>query len=525
MSALALTRPRLPAREAYLPAEQKFNQLLTQLRESQTQQMSHSELETLIETEGRELLRLMLQGHLDGRAPGTTTTPVIDALGNRHPHQRLQRRQLKSIFGPVTVTRTGYGGRGLESLHPLDGALNLPAERYSHTLRRRAAEIAAQTSFDEVVSSLERSTGVRVPKRQAEQLITRVAQDFDTFYETQRAQTAKEVRASGSILVISSDGKGVPMRRTDLRKVTREAAEVRQHKLAHRRSRGEKTGSKRMGTVAAVYTIQPFVRTPEEIVAELRTEASATSQPPRPEDKRVWASVEHSPQTVIRQAFDEALRRDPAQTKYWCVLVDGSRYQLRILRLVARDYGVQPTIVLDLIHVCEYLWSAAWAFYPAGDPRAEVWVRKRLLKILRGGSSLVAAGLRRSATLRRLNKQQRAPLDRCANYLLKYRQYLHYDQYLKAGLPIATGVIEGACRHLVKDRMELTGARWGLQGAEAVLRLRSLRSSKDFDQYWEFHLQQEYKRHHATRYAKVKVPVPQSSLDIGIKGTRIRLVK
>src|SRR5262245_12418568 len=280
-----------------------------------------------------------------------------------------------------------------------------------------------------------------------------------------------------------------------------------------------------MGTVAAVYTIQPFVRTPEEIVAELRTEASATSQPPRPEDKRVWASVEHSPQTVIRQAFDEALRRDPAQTKYWCVLVDGSRYQLRILRLVARDCGVQPTIVLDLIHVCEYLWSAAWAFYREGDPRAEVWVRKRLLKILRGGSSLVAAGLRRSATLRRLNKQQRAPLDRCANYLLKYRQYLHYDQYLKAGLPIATGVIEGACRHLVKDRMELTGARWRLQGAEAVLRLRSLRSSKDFDQYWEFHLLQEYMRHHASRYAEIKVPVPQSSLDCGIKGTRIRLVK
>ncbi len=189
MSALALTRPQLPAREAYQAAEQKFNQLLTQLRESQTQQMSHSELETLIETEGRELLRLMLQGHLDGRAPGTTTTPVIDALGHRHPHQRLQSRPLKSIFGQVTVTRTGYGGRGLESLHPLDGALNLPVELYSHTLRRRAAETAAQTSFDEVVSSLERSTGVRVPKRQAEQLITRAAQDFDTFYETQRIQS------------------------------------------------------------------------------------------------------------------------------------------------------------------------------------------------------------------------------------------------------------------------------------------------------------------------------------------------
>jgi len=525
MSALALKRLQLPASKAYLPAEEKFNLLVTQLRGSETQKMTHSELETLIETEGRELLRLLLQGHLDERAPGTTTTPVVDALDRPHTHQRTQKRQFKTIFGTVSITRTGYGGRGLESLHPLDAALHLPPERYSHTLRRRAGETAAQTSFDEVVSLLKQTTGARVPKRQAEQLIQRAAQDFEAFYETQRAQTAKEVRASGSILVISSDGKGVPMLKADLRKITREAAESRQHKLAHRRSRGEKTGSKRMGTVAAVYTIQPFIRTPEEIVAELRAEETTPPpQPPRPEDKRVWASVKQKPQTVIREAFDEALRRNPKRTKRWCALVDGSGYQLRILRLVARDYGVKLTIVLDLIHVCEYLWSAAWAFHREGDPQAEAWVRKRLLEILRGRSSLVAAGLRRSATLRGLDKQHRAPIDRCANYLLKYRDYLHYDAYLKAGLPIATGVIEGACRHLVKDRMELTGARWSLDGAEAVLRLRSLRSSHDIDQYWEFHLQQEYKRHHAARYAGARAPVPQSSSEIVVKGSHLRLV-
>lgn len=525
MSALALEHPQLPTSSAYLPAQEKFNQLLTQLRASQTQQMTHSQLETLIETEGREVLRRLLQGHLDERAPGISSTPVVDALDHTHSHQRTHTRQLETLFGTVSITRTGYGGRGLESLHPLDGALNLPEERYSHTLRRRAALAAAQTSFDEVVSCLEQTSGAHVAKRQVEQLVARAAQEFDTFYENQREATAKEVRTSGCILVLSFDGKGVPMKRADLRKVTRQAAEGRQHKLVHRRSRGEKTATKRMGTVAAVYTTAPFVRTPDQIVAELRTEQTTPpDKPPRPEDKRVWASVEHSPQTIIRQAFDEAVRRDPKGRKRWCVLVDGSRYQLKILRLVARDYCVKLRIVLDLIHVCQYLWSAAWAFYREGDPKAEAWVRKRLLEILRGRSSVVAAGLRRSATLRRLSKKERRPVDRCANYLLKNREYLHYDEYLKAGMPIATGVIEGACRHLVKDRMELTGARWSLQGAEAVLRLRSLRSSGDFDEYWEFHLQQEYQRQHAMRYAEGKVPVPEMVKAAG-KATHLRLVK
>lgn len=182
------------------------------------------------------------------------------------------------------------------------------------------------------------------------------------------------------------------------------------------------------------------------------------------------------------------------------------------------------TIVLDFIHVCEYVWDAAWVFYREGDPAAEAWVRKRLLEILRGRSSLVAAGLRRSATRRGFSKQERAPLERCANYLLKNGAYLRYDEYLKAGLPIATGVIEGACRHLVKDRMELTGARWCLSGAEAVLRLRSLRSSRDFDHYWEFHLQQEHERHHRKYYAEGELPELEASAKADARGRRLRLV-
>ena len=206
-------------------------------------------------------------------------------------------------------------------------------------------------------------------------------------------------------------------------------------------------------------------------------------------------------------------------------MVDGNRTQLKLLKQAARDHRVDLTIILDLIHVVEYLWKAAWALHSEGDKQAEQWVTRRLLEILRGHSSLVAAGVRRTATMRRLNRKHRAPIDKCADYLLKYRQYLHYDQYLRAGFPIATGVIEGACRYLVKDRMEKTGARWTLEGAEAVLRLRSLRASGDFDDYWTFHLQQEHQRNHVNHYADGRVPELNHLRANPGNRSRLRLVK
>jgi len=524
MSAHAVTQKSAVA-EAYLSAYEQFDSIITQLRSPQTQRMTHSELESLLETEGRELLRRLLQAHLDERSPGTVAEPVLGADGAERTHQRPHTRQLETLFGEVELERQGYGGRGQESLHPLDAELNLPPERYSHGVQRRVAVEAAKNSFDEVVATLNDYTGAHVPKRQAEELVQGAAQDFAAFYDSQRQATARELKATSQVLVISTDGKGIPVRKADLRAQTRAAAEERQPHLQHRRSKGEKPHRKRMSTVAAVYTIAPWVRRPEEVVRELYPQHAPQTPRPRPEDKRVWASLEQPPEAVILQAFEEALRRDPTQTKQWVALVDGQETQLGLLWVGAEDFGVDLVIILDLIHVLEYLWRAAWVLHREGDPAAELWVSEHLEQILRGQSSAVAAGLRRSATLRGLSVKQRAPLDKCADYLLKYREFLRYDQYLAAGYPIATGVIEGACRHLVKDRMELTGARWSLEGAEAVLRLRSLRSSGDFEAYWEFHLKQEQQRHHTAHYAAGKVPTPNPELGRKGKGSHLRLVK
>ncbi len=499
-TAIALSSSERP----YDQGRQCFENIVDYLDSGEACSMSHSELERELEKKGRELMRLMLQEHLDRRGPGECEKPVCGADGMKRTRKRSHKRNLKTVFGAVKVNRAGYGQKGVESLHPLDAELNLPDEIYSLELRRRAAMEAAKSSFDETRESIDKTTGGHVPKRQLEELVKRAALDFDSFYETRKYKPAGVERTS-SVLVISADGKGVVMHEQDLREQTRKAAAKRAHKMGRRLSKGEKKNAKRMATVATVYTIAPFKRTPEDLLTETGCALKKEKKPP-PEQKRVWASLEKTPEQVIEEAFREARHRDPNYEKQWIALVDGDKKQIRILRRIARKKGIDFTLIVDIIHVIEYLWKAGRAFHPKSGPELEKWVRHRLIGVLRGKAGQMAGGMRRSATRRKLSPKAREPVDACAKYLRNKSPYLRYDSYLSRGFPIATGVIEGACRHLVKDRMEITGAKWRLAGAEAVLRLRALRSSYDFDEYWEFHEACEYKRNHQALYADGLVP-------------------
>ncbi len=511
-----------------------FERLLRVASREETQRMQHSDLERLLAKEGQELMRQLYQDCVDEQAQAQAADEVVDAEGRLRTRKRQQQRELETIFGTVVVGRSGYGAQGAQSLHPLDAQLNLPEERYSLEVRRRAALEASKSSFDETVETLSRYTGATIGKRQVEQLVSRAAEDFEAFYE-QRHQAAEqaageqaaEEQAADALLVISSDGKGVVMHRQDLRPATRTASErTPRRTMDTRLSKGEKGNRKRMSTVAAVYSVAPHVRTPEQMLAVLARDEEAqrnSPQRPRPQHKRVWASLEHEPRQVLEEAFREALERDPHCSRRWAAVVDGNETQLDILEDLAEQHGVHLTIVLDIFHVLEYLWKAGHALCAEGSRTLEQWVLHRLGRVLEGRAVHVAAGMRRSATKRGLTSRRREPLDRCANYLLKYQDYLAYDQYLAAGLPIGSGVIEGACRHLVNDRLGITGARWRLSGAEAVLRLRALRSSGDFDEYWAFHEAREWQRTHQQRYADG--PVPQLRPTPSERRNRLRLVK
>jgi hypothetical protein len=264
-------------------------------------------------------------------------------------------------------------------------------------------------------------------------------------------------------MVLTFDGSGVVMRPDGLRPETRKKAEKSQRKktVAESASTGTRAGEerrhrKRMAEVAAVYSLEAVGRTPEDVIRELRRTGPHVPRP-KAQNKRV---------AVHRRAW---------------------------------NCGVTVTVVIDIIHVLSYLWTAGKALN-ADTAAVEAWVSERAEKILKGRASHVAAGMRRAATVRELAGKSREAVDECADYLLNHSQYMRYHEYLRDGLPIASGVIEGACRSLVQDRMDITGARWGLPGGEAVLKVRSLRASGDIDEYLAHHARRELERNHLCHY-------------------------
>ena len=455
----------------------------------------------LIAKDGTALLRELVQGHFDRRAAQERRVTVVDADGVERTEVRTSSRRIETPVGEIEVKRLLYQAPGKEGLAPLDAALGLPDEKYTHDVRRIVAEESAKSSFDEVVELIAKRTGANVPKRQVEELTVRAAQDFDAFYRDQLC----EAEQTDDLLVLSFDGKGIAMRHEDLREATRKAAAA-EPKLHTRLAKGEKPNRKRMAQVAAVYSIARWQRTSADVLHGLRDRDGAR---PRPTNKRVWASAERSAQAVIEDAFDEALRRDPDLRRRWVVLVDGQRDQIKRVERAARKVGVEITIVLDIVHALEYVWRAAYAFHKDGTPEAESWVEHQLVKLLAGRSGgEIAKSMRLMAKSHGLDATAARPVEKAATYLVKHTRLLHYDRALADGLPIATGVIEGACRYLVQDRMGRTGARWSLTGAEAILRLRALRTSGDFDDYWQFHLAKENERTHQSRYANGEIPNP-----------------
>ena len=444
---VVLRRTAPPAPAPYAAAEASFAETKAYLSSREALQMRESDLERELNRRGQELMRKLLQGHLDQRSPGEAAGPVEGADGVERSERRLHDRQLETTFGTVAVERLGYARHGHDSLHPLDASLNLPAERYSLEVRRRVAEAAASRSFDEALFELSRHSGAQVPKRQAEQLVARAAEDFDAFYAARRAAAGEPV-ADESVVVLTFDGKGVVLHHEDLREATRKAAERRRRQREqlspfNRLRPGEKKHAKRMATVAAVYAVAPLVRSPEDFLqslmprqpaAKAKNRAKTAAVRPRPVAKRVWASLEHDPAEVVAEAMLEAERHDPERVKRWVVLVDGAETQLALVEAGAAAYGVDVTVILDIIHVVEYVWKAAHVFHREGSPDAAHWAWTRVQSILEGKSSKVAAAMRRAATVAGLSSDTRKPVDTCADYLQKYAPYLHYDRYPRGGL-------------------------------------------------------------------------------------------
>jgi hypothetical protein len=251
-----------------------------------------------------------------------------------------------------------------------------------------------------------------------------------------------------------------------------------------RLSRGEVRTRKRMAETGAVFAVTPVPRTASDIMAS-RPRAGPPPEAPRARHKWVTASVARPAADVVADVFAEASRRDPGHERTWIALADGNVHQLDRIRAEAAARSIDVTIICDFIHVIEYCWKAAWCFFPEASPDAGTWVRQHALAVLNGQARNVAAAIRSLITAAgQLSAAKRRQAETAAGYLDAKAPYLDYPTALAAGWPISSGVIEGTCRHLVKDRMDITGARWGTDTAEAVLKLRALTANDDFDAYW-----------------------------------------
>jgi len=447
-------------------------------------------LEGELQVRGREIARLLLQDHLFARAAAERRLARVTGPDGV-PRTRAETghtRQLSTAVGPVVASRIAYRAPGAASVHPADAELGLPPGRHSHGLAEMAAAAAARGSLAAACALVTERTGCALGTRQCQELVRAAAADFDGFY----AAWPRPAPGPGQVLVLSCDAKGVRMRPGQLRPRAERAARRSAPKQDGRLSQGEVRTRKRMAATGAVFAITPVPRTTADILGP-------GPRPPGPKAEGKWltASVTATTAQVVAAAFAEADRRDPGRQAAWIALADGNKDQIARITAQAAARGIHVTIICDLIHVTEYLWDAAWCLFPAASPDAGPWVRARAAQILDGGpdgAAAVAAGLREAAA--GLSKARRATAGKTAAYLQGKAPYLDYPAALANGWPIATGVIEGACRHLVKDRMDITGARWGTQTADAILKLRALLANDDFDAYWDWHLQQEHQRNH-----------------------------
>jgi hypothetical protein len=450
-------------------------------------------LEDELAVRGREIQRRLLQDHLFARAAAESRLAAVTGPDGitRTWAERGHAVSLSSVFGPVQASRIAYRARRAPNVHPADELLGLPAGKHSQGLCKLVAVLAPRGSLAAGCAEIRARTGCKLGTRQCQQLARAAAADFDDFYVSRRPPPG----AAGDVLVISCDGKGIAVRPDQQRPRAARAARRSAPKQDGRLSRGEVATRRRMAEVAAVFDITPVPRTAEDILGP-------APRPPGPVAAGKWltASITRDAAAVVAAAFAEADRRDPHHQRTWIALADGNKDQIRWIKAQAAARDIEIIIVVDFFHVTEYLWDAARAFFPEASPDAAPWVRARAAEVLDGRAAGVAAALRAAITTAGLSKAKRKAAARTAGYLEAKATWLDYPTALAKGWPIATGVIEGACRHLVKDRMDITGARWGIQTAEAILKLRALHANGDFDDYWAWHLDREHERNYPHSY-------------------------
>jgi hypothetical protein len=433
---------------------------------------------------GRQALEQFLISQGTGDVGETFTLPTGEVLRRL---EGLHARMYQSIFGEFSLERTVYGtreGQKIEAV-PLDARLQLPESEYSYIFQDWAQVLGVNHAFARTAETLQRILGLNVPVDSLERMSRQMAESVPDFRESLPAPAAEE---EGKILVVTADNKGVPMRRPS-----------KELPAGCRRKKGEKANKKQMAAVGCVYSVDSKHRTAETVVAALFREPSAASATPEPvaQQKRICSFLsregsdgtwQDGEETIFTWMANEVKTRRRPRQKIVCVM-DGQRS----LWLMGRRLfeGEKVVEILDLLHVTPRLWEAAYLFHREGSDEAAAFVRARLLRILQGKAGAVIGGLRQMATKQGLRGTKLQKLQALCKYLEKNLSRMRYDHYLAAGYPIASGVIEGACRYVVKDRMERAGMRWTVPGAQAMLDLRTTYVNGQWEEFHRYRIIRE----------------------------------
>jgi hypothetical protein len=499
---------------------EKTESMISWARSGEALRSDHYVLEERGMRDCMDLVRELVQAHMDLRElREEPRDDVADADGDPHGTREAgQERTRVMIFGEVDTSRIACRRKGKPNLYPQDAELNWGPRRYSGGVERRIARAIAVVPAEQAAAQVSAQGAVTVGKRQVEETAIAYAADFGGFYASRRPEPCPD----GLPLLLTFDGSAFPVLPSALRPATAKAAAARAKAKEEEGWPDDpselRKSKKRTAELAAVADVLPAPRAAEDVLGALfgparpgGKEEDAKPEPgPKTQGRTLFASVKRPAADVIADAFAEAQRRDPEHRRDWIVVIDGNVHQIETAEKLAEKYKVKVRILIDLIHVTQYVWKAANAFFYPGEPAGRDWAREQVAKILAGKHRDVRAGIRRRASTLGFRGTERAGADECARYLENKQDYLGYPEFLAEGLPVASGLIEGAARWLIKDRMEVTGARWGLDSAEAVLKLRALVGCGDFDDYAEYHRQQEKIRNHDSRYQQPPGPIQDS---------------
>jgi hypothetical protein len=408
-------------------------------------------------------------------------------------------RPLQTVFGLFHVRAYVYarGPKKRIELRPIDARMSLPEGHASYLFEEFSQYFCVEQAFDRSLEAIERVLRQSLSKETLERINRRLGDQAEQYLDELSAPPAE---SEGELLVLTGDGKGVPLVKPDLSRVPIFDPD-------------ERRGNRRMATLAAVYSVDRYVRTAEEIVAALfRDPGERPDGPTRPKPAGKQLTARFARQRELGEeteyvsgpieAFSWARQRiverwQPAQPLV--VLMDGAPSQWDAVQAcLDPDMVARAVEILDVIHVSQYVWRAAKVFHSHREHQ-EAFARQRLLRILEGDVKGVITGLRRMATGRDLTGTARSEIETVCRYFEHNASRMRYDQCLAAGYPIATGVIEGACRHLVKDRLERSGMRWSLPGAQAMLHVRAIHQSANRTDFYHIRIRKEQTQLHPHR--------------------------